>query len=828
MDIMKRNTQFFLAIAAGLAAIVAPAAAQPRQAPQGRVDGTVADSASGKSLPGATIAIWSAADSMLVTGAIAERDGGFAVTGLMPGEYYVKITYVGYVPRVIGGISLKPGNLRADLGRVSLLLDAARQEEITVTAERDFMTVGIDRTIYKTGDLAVASGGNATDVLRNIPSVEVDANGQVSLRGNQNVAIQLNGRPMILRGDALTNFLRSLPADAVERVEVVTNPSAKYDPEGMGGIINIVLDQSTSRGLSGGFNGSASSNRNYGAGLNLAYGSGPWNIFGSYSFNFHGQDGSSDRYRRSLLDGPSSVLEQATENDGDYPGHSVNASADYTTGASTFSLSAVAGLNSGSGMMTNRTRILDDGGTLVGRYDRSAAEERESVPMDYRLGYKLVAEPGKHELNAEARWGREHSDITVDYIQNNLALDGSPGDSLPLRQRSSEDHTISNYAFQLDYFRPIWEGSRLETGYKGEVERTEGDYRFDEFDHAADRFMKVDGLSNSHDYRREVHAVYGTLGQEFGDFSAQFGVRLEQALTRFDALSTAESFDNDYFSVFPSAFLNYKADEALQFKASYSRRIQRPWIQSLDPTINFVDPTFRFSGNPNLQPEYTDSYELGMVWFAEGASVTLTPFYRRTTDVIRRYDVTDSSGVSTVTFLNFDENESYGVDLIGSGRVGDWMNAFAAVSGYRTVTDAGNIRDELGSEGFIWMLRGNASFVLMQGLDLQVSFFYRAPMNIEAGHIDSWSMLDFSIQQRVFGEHGRIGLRVSDPFKWMGFSVVRDDDRFYQTFAQNWNSRGVFLNFSYNFGAQDRMQRRNRGTQSQPPSGGGGMDGFGM
>lgn len=824
-----KGKQVHLAVLIGLAMVSVPALAQPGRGPQGSVAGTVADSASGRSLSGATVALWSAADSTLVTGAIVERDGGFAITGLMPGDYYAKITYVGYLPRVIGSIKIEPGKLTADLGNIILISDVARQEEVMVTAERDFMSVGIDRTIYKTGDLAVASGGNATDVLRNIPSVEVDPNGRVSLRGNQNVAIQLNGRPLILQGDALANFLRSLPAEALERVEVVTNPSAKYDPEGMGGIINIVLDQQTSRGLSGGVNLAASTVRYYGAGLNLSYGDGPWNIFGSYSINHYGSNSKSDRLRRSYVNNPPVVIRQFNDEEGTYLGHSLNASVDYSVGASTFSLSAIGGFSSGGGTTLISTSEQDINGGMIRRYERSATEDRESIPMDYRAGYKLVMEPGKHELTAEVRWSQDLSEIPVDYRYNGLPLDISSGDTVRQLQRSDEDHTVTNSALQLDYVRSLWEGSTLETGYLGELDRTQGNYTLSTFDNDAGSFVRESLWDNNYDYKRQTHAVYGTLGHEFGDFTAQVGVRLEQALSNFNALTSAQSFKNDYFSAFPSAFLNYKVNDGLQFKASYSRRIQRPWIESLNPTINFVDPTFRFSGNPYLKPEYTDSYEFTAVWFGEKSSITLTPFYKRATDLIRRYDITDSNGISTVTFLNFDENKSYGADMVGTLRVGDWMNSFASASIYQTVTDAGNVENELGSEGLIWVVRGNVSFVVMQGTDLQISYFYRAPMNIENGTIGAYSQLDLAVQQRVFGDRGRIGIRASDPFKWAGFSVIRDEPRFYQEYDQTWNSHGFYLTFSYNFGAQDRMQRRNTGGQ-QPPGGGGGggMDGYGM
>ncbi len=678
---------------------------------EGKVTGMVTDSADGAPLGGATVSIWNAADSTLVTGAIAGRDGGFSIDGLRPGRYYLKVTYVGYRPGLIPGVAIRPAALEADLGRIALGVAASLQNEVTVTAERDFMTVQADRTVYKTGDLTVSAGGSATDVLRNIPSVEVDADDKVSLRGNQNVAIQLNGRPMILQGDALTNFLRGLPAGAVERIEVVTNPSVKYDPEGMGGIINIVLNQQTRRGFSGGINGAVSTTNSQNIGLNMSYGDGPWNIFGSYSLNHGTRDGSGDIYRENRIPGLTPILEQSSTNDRDFLSHALNASADYSFDRSnTLSFAAIVNSRDADGLSVNSTTEFDNDRALLRRYQRDADSRDKEIGMDYRLGYKMVADPSKHELTAELRYGNEDENDYTDYVQNDFAFDGSPRDSLRQLQRRDEDGSFSEYSLQVDYIRPLFgDASRLETGYKGEVEKIGGDAFSETLDRTSGEFRPDLELNNAYEYQRQIHALYATYSDEFGPFSTQVGVRLEQALTTFDLTTTGETFDNDYVSVFPSAFLNYKASDALQFKASYSRRVERPRIRSLNPFITYDDPQFRRSGNPQLKPEYTDSYELSGIYFGEGVTLTATPFYRRSTDVIRRFEIIDSTGISTSTFLNFDVNTSYGLDLIGTLRPAEWLRAFASVSAYRSVTDADNVDADLGSDGFAWSARGNVT-----------------------------------------------------------------------------------------------------------------------
>ncbi len=827
---MNKASHCSLLSAALVAAFTSAALAQQgrpgTQMPQGSIAGTIIDGATGGPLASATVAVRSSADSSLVTGAIVDKDGTFAISGLRPGGYYARISFVGYTTRFID-VAIRPESLNLTLGDITLLPDSSLKNEVAVTARRDFMSVGIDRTVYKTADLLVSSGGNATDLLRNLPQIEVDADGNVSLRGNQNVAIQINGRPMTLKGVSLAAFLRGLPAGSVERIEVVTNPSAKYDPEGMGGIINIVMNQQTDLGLSGSISGALGSTNSHNASLNLGYGKGPWNLFGSYSFNYSNFRGAGDRYRENFLPGISPVVEQINYDTNRAPYHSFNASADYSMGsAGTLSMAAILTRRDGTGRSVTSSLQRERDMAFIDRYQRNDDGNNEGTGMDYRLGYKLVLQPSKHELTAELRYGSDDGEEFDAYTQSALAADGSQNGSVPSRQNVTQKSRYDVYALQLDYVRQLWDGSRLEAGYKGETERTGGDVISETFDPAANIFHPDLALNNSYDYDRRIHAAYGTIGQEFGDFGAQAGVRLEQAYTTFDLKTTGESFDNNYFSVFPSAFLTYKAGDELQLKASYSRRVQRPWIGALNPFVTYDDPQFRRSGNPYLKPEYTDSYEFSSSYFADGASLTLTPFYRHTTDALRRWEIVDSAGISTGTFVNFADHTSYGADLIGTVRVGEWMSAFASLSGYKTVTDASNVRSDLASEGFSWMVRGNATFTLPAGFTLQTSLSYRAPMVIEGGEMKSWSMIDFAVQKKLLEDRGRLGLRVSDPFNLSGFGFTRRDDIYYQTYSRKWSSRGVFLTFSYSFGSPNQTQRRDRGQQTAPASGGDGMMGM--
>jgi outer membrane receptor protein involved in Fe transport len=806
-----------LFIASSLAAVAQPRGAG--QGPQGTIVGSVVDSASGDPLRLATVAIFSQSDSVLVTGALTESNGAFTIVGLRPGRYYARVSFLGYTPHFVSDVVVGPGASRVDLGRIAIAEATIAGQEVSVSARREFMTVEIDRTSYRAADMPVAAGGNATDVLRNIPSIEVDVDGNVSLRGNQNVVVLLNGRALTMTGDALTSFLQNLPANSIDRIEVIPNPSAKYDPEGMSGIINIVLKEQGSRGLSGGANAGIGTQDSYSAGVNLAYGSGPWSIYGNYGFNASSRRFTGTRDQISYVSTLAPGLQQESSEKRAWSGHVLNGSIEYALDArSSLALNTILSLRGGSSSGTSRYRELDTAGAVFSRYDRANDADDDGSGMDYRLSYKWVAEASKHELTAEARYSLNTDDNVSSYTQTERHLDETPMDN-PALQHVSQSDDNRDVALQIDYVRPIADDGRLEAGYKGELEQVSGDLNSQSYDYASGEFRPDVSVNNTYDYDRQIHAAYAIYAHDFGVIGAQVGARVEQAMTTFDQKTTGESFDNDYFSVFPSAFVTYKPSDAVNLKASYSRRINRPWIQTLNPFVSQDDPTFREMGNPYLKPEYVDALELSFNHFSDITSLTVTPYYRRTTDVIRRYgDLDSTTGVGTVTFRNFDESTSYGADIVATLRLGERYNLFAGGSLYQMTTDASNVEQGLSSDAFGWNARLNATVGLIEGMDMQLTWFYRSPWALEGGgEVKAFQGTDVAVTQKLLDNRLRIGVRVSDVFDQRGFSVTRTDPQYEISFTRKPSSRTAMLTLSYSFGTPDRSARRRPQTQQQGP-----------
>ena len=778
---------------------------------QGSVGGIVVDGATGEPMEAATIAVWSGADSSLVTGAITDAKGAFAIEGLRRGRYYIEASFIGYRPLRIADVAVTPAAPRVDLGTIRLEPDNTFLDEVEVTAERAFVEVGIDRTVYNTKDQPVTAGGSASDVLRNIPSVEVDIDGNVSLRGNQNVAILINGRPSPMTGEALTSFLQGLPSEMVERVEVIPNPSARYDPDGMSGILNIVLRQQADIGLGGNLTANGGTQSSFGASGNLNYGKGPWGIFTSYSLRGGNRDSEGDTFRENRFMDPLTYLDQEEIGERTMLSNTFNTTVDYRLSRqNTVSLSAMLSQRGGTNDGLTAYRTLDAGQDLTERLQRSTTSERSDFNMDYRLSFKRVLEAQRHELSAELRYEGEWEDDRGDYTQQLLTAAGAPAG--PAELETSDVSEQNNEAtFQIDYIRPL-AGGRLETGLKSELRLMNSEAYLEDFDHERGTWVPDVGQNNAFDYDQQIHAAYGIYAREAGRLGVQVGVRLEQALNTFDLKTTGEAYDNNYFSAFPSAFLTYKLQESeagsRSVKLSYSKRINRPNEWQLNPFGDFQDPLFRRVGNPYLNPEYTHSFEASLTQFTQGASLTLTPYFRRTVDVVRWYTEVTPDGVSVTTFRNLDESDSWGAEAIGTLRLGQRLNAFASFNAYRVVTDGSNVSSDYSNDAFGWAARGNATINLTPDLDLQLSYFYRAPMNVEGGRMGAMSRGDIGVRQKLWGERASLSLRLSDPFNTMVMRGWREDDRFYQQMRRDWNARQLNLTFTYNFGQQQRRPNR--------------------
>ncbi|HEX8387217.1 MAG TPA: outer membrane beta-barrel family protein, partial [Rubricoccaceae bacterium] len=597
-------------------------------------------------LVGATVALYAA--GAFVTGAAADTEGAFRIEGVPAGTYRVRLSFVGYVSEVREGVAVQAGQT-TDLGAVVLTADAALLGETVVTAERELVEQRADRTVYNVAAQPVTAGGNALDALQTLPSIEVDTEGTLSLRGGQNVAVQINGRPVPVSGAQLAALLRQIPAQTVDRVEVIPNPSAQYEPDGMSGIVNLVLKQNTGRGLSGGATLGGGTAPSAEASGNVAYQRGPWDASGSYGYRYHrfGIDGTSTQVQ--FLGAGDAAVEQTFGHRNGVGSHLLNGSLDYTPAEGT-TVGARGTLGFRGGTADQDVAYVFGPGTAGAAYRTRVTDgDVGGLTADAALTARRETGPGRR-LAAEARWTRNDDD------RDERFSDAALGAASPSVAWSRASDLVDEGSVQVDAARALG-GLQVEAGAKG-TRRDIGTARtFSRGDAGA----ADPGRSGAFSYDESVGAVYAQASRGLGAFQFQAGLRAESAWRNVAPGGGQAPIEDRYASLYPSAFALYTASPGTTVKASTSRRVNRPQAMFLNPTPRFQDTLTVDVGNPALRPEYTMAYELALQY---RYVVTVTPFYRRTTDVIRRRTVFDpATGASTGTFQNLDSQDSYGADL---------------------------------------------------------------------------------------------------------------------------------------------------------------------
>ncbi|MEM1055834.1 MAG: TonB-dependent receptor [Bacteroidota bacterium] len=788
-------------------------------AQEATLTGSVLDGESDLPLPTATVALWTpGADSSLVGGVTANIDGEFSLQA-EPGEYSLVISFVGYQTM---RQPLSVGTEAVDLGVVRLLPDAAALSTVQVRGERSQVAARIDRTVYSTADNPVNEGGTATDVLSNLPSVDVDIDGNVSLRGSGSVAIFINGRPAPVSADFIAAYLRSLPAGTIDRVEVIPNPSAAFEPDGVGGVINIVLKENTDLGLGGTFAAGTDTQGGLNATGAVTYGRGPWSLAATYGIRSDQREGSGSTFSINRFEASPTTLDQAEVQDRSRLSNFVSFSADYALAENTTLTSQLQlGIQSGDQEELNATLRQDASGATMAEYERLATESGDGYSGGLRLGLRQQF-GDNHSLTVEANAEAEEEGELQAFNDRIFLGDATFG----LPPQIDEDDAEREVELRIDYTQPL-AGFQIDIGYNGSIE-TESS-TLDARRMGADGLLTPDpNLSNSYDFDERVQAIYAQASRDWGLVGVQLGLRAEQATTTLGLLTTGEQFDNDYQSLFPSAFLALNLSELTTIRGGYSRRINRPRRWELNPFPSFdVTGSIIRQGNPALRPEYTDSFEVRAQQITPFGSLALTPYYRRTTDIIRRIaSPPDADGVSVRSPQNLDTADAWGAEAVLALDDVGGFDGFLSLEGFRLQTGtAATSEAELSSDAFGWGGRVNATYAfgdrfgLGGDLDLQTTVRYTAPIDTEQGRRGARADVNLALRQALFSDRAALTLQVRDPFDVTDLQLVLDQPELFQEIERNWGVRQFGLTFSYTLGRQDRQ--RDRGQNG----GGGGYAG---
>ncbi|HEY2067494.1 MAG TPA: TonB-dependent receptor [Gemmatimonadaceae bacterium] len=781
-------------------------AAAHAQAGVGEIRGRLTDSASAEAVTSGSITARRASDSAFAGGALPKADGSFIVDGLAAGRYTVRVRALGFAPLVRANVVISAEKPVVDLGALTLSRVAAKLEGQVVTAEREDATLAPDRNSYSTKNMTTASGGTAVDVLRNVPSVEVDGNNNVTLRGNANVVVQINGRSSPLKGDQLGNFLAQLPASTVKNVEVSTNPSAKNDPEGTAGIINIVLNQQAEMGLSGGLTAGTGTTQQANLSGNIGRQAGPLTLLLSAS---HYQDrrqlaGFSDRTNLAIPD--PAFVESRSDGSMQPRWESMTFRSEYRLTEQN-AISADAMLSGGRFARQNGAYYtnLDSARDVIGQFDQFNNQASTSLSQDYTLAFHRTAggSTGMSTpvLSTELRYSRNR------WSTDNDLFGALTGTSALSRERDASRDLMPAWNLQTDYTHTFGAGTKLESGFKGIARSNSDNFSAAYLDTTTGAYAVDASRASAFDYHERIGALYSVLSQQVNKLQAQAGLRLEEASTRLALPTIDQVYETRYASAFPSGIVSYNFTEMRQAKLSYSRRITRPNPGQLSPIEWRDDARHLYHGNPDLRPEYTDAVELGLQDAHSWGSVQLNPYLRRTANAVRYIQTVDSTGVTVGTFDNVAQTTTVGADLNVNYHTGA-LTLFGGGSAYRYTSDAANLGGNLSTRAFVWSARMNGTWKLSQVTDLQVFANYRAPFATEGGSQTAFVFMNLAVRRKLWGDQGSVTFRVADPFNLMSYGYRTQDARVVELTERHFGVRGLFITITRNFGQQLKLRSR--------------------
>ena len=800
----------------------------------GVVYGEVEDLQSGGPIEFATISILAFDEDKVITGGVTDAKGRFRITEIPLGRFRAQIGFMGYTSTTVEDIRLNPrGGIEQDLGTLRLEPNVQALEAAEIVEQRSTLEMMIDRKVFRVGDDLNSAGANATELLRNVPSVDVDIDGNLSLRGSGNVTVLIDGRPSGLVGSATQSLLEQIPASSIDRVEIITSPTAKYDPEGVAGILNIILKKDKLEGKHGQFsftwgtdeNHSGSVNGNMrGQKLNFSFNAG-WNQRNNY------RSGDSERQQAfgGTLAGAYDSLSVLTSNslaDSESQSWNVRAGLDWTpTPKTTWNVGIRT--NQSQNASTEDVVNLETWSTdALGGFTRYGLSSRDNASTDLDVGYEHKYGE-RHTLQAFARWSQREG-ISHDSLWQDLP---SPAlDTAYLANANLNDGGNWNTTVQVDYEKPLDHDGKLELGYKTILRESNEDQRFWQRDSARIPFEQAYDFR----YREDIHAAYVTWGRKYGAWGVQVGGRGEVVYTTAelqgdsaDIAAAVEQlggedalFVNDYVSFYPSANLSYTVDDRNQWVLSYNRRVNRPRGRQVNPFVDNADPRNLRYGNPFLRPEYTDGLEFGHQLTTKSLTLTTSLFYKTTRDVIRRFVEVDGQGIAYRTFVNLARQSNSGLEVVAMWRKGRTLQVRLNGSVYFQSTDGSNLAPDLGNNGF----QGNAGYqvsALVKGdWKVQVDGRYRAPAEYPQGTFAGYVSHSAAVNRDFYGGKLRASLRVSDIFDQRQWTYTSEGSDFFQDGTFKRQSRFVFASLTWSWGKLEPGSKRSRGGYDRGGSGG--------
>ena len=778
----------------------------------GTVSGKVVDSSSKKPVEYANISIFSSKDSSIITGAVSNENGIFEIKNVPPGQYYAKVSFIGFATKTIKNIKLDPKNNGLQIGTIDLKASSIKLGAVVVKGKNDMIVTNLDKQVINVGKDLQSAGGTALDVMQNIPALTVDIDGNISLMGSSNVTILVDGKPTGMAGLNSSDVLTSIPASSIKSVEVVTNPSAKYDPDGTAGIINIVLKKKSNLGFNGILNLNAGTGTKYTGGTNFNYRTGDINLFGDLSgrmFDFN-RTGLTDR--TSFFDNSTSYLDQSSNGGYNMYMGNVNVGLDYLlddNNTLSFSTQFRQFHMKNSGDVLNSQ--LNDVSSLENYFVNSSEANRMVKATTYSLDYKRDFDNPQQKWTADAMYTTVNMNSASGTNYNYYITNGSPSSD----PASLINNTYNNFhhmlIFQSDYIQPLGKHNRLDVGIKSSISELGMDYNFFNFDPAINLWINNAARSNNFDYKEQIHAIYGIYTGSFGNFQYEGGIRGEYDGTNAQLINNGISFNRHYTSLYPSAYLAYQFTPLEQFKISYSRRVDRPRPWQINPFINYSDSLNLTYGNPSLAPQYTNSYEMGYSTIFFDFNLYSSLFLKQTSGMITQISNMINNGITETTYQNIASENNYGIEVIANGSLFPWWKLNANASYFRAdINDPVYITGTTSNYSYSWTGRINSTWDIDKTLALQLTSTYYSPVVRPQGKTNAIYFTDIALKKEFWNGKLSVNLRLSDIFNTMKYASETYGNGFTMFNTGRRDSRIFYLGITYNLNDYKQQPDQNK------------------
>ncbi len=790
------------------------------------VTGTIIDKETKQPLEYATI-IFTPLKGGKITGGITNAKGNFKID-VTKGIYTISIEFISFKTKTFENQIIDSDT---NLGIIALEINTESLDEVEIIAEKSTVEIRLDKKIYNVGKDMTVKGGTASDVLDNVPSVTVDIEGNVSLRGNDNVRILVNGKPSGLVGLSGADALRQLPAEAIEKVEVITSPSARYEAEGTAGILNIILRKGKAQGFNGAFSSSIGYPENYGFSANLNYRTKKFNLFTNTGYNYRNSPGNSLAYVTFFDD---IGIEEAYRDEVvnyDRKGNRFNTRLGieyYLNETSSITGTFLFRNSNGDDIATNLINEFDSNKNLTISSIRTEFEDEKEKTIEYNLNYTKNFDKSGHKLTLDFQYG----ETTETEIANIIDIDTYPITNQNESEKTGTDELGKEILFKGDYTLPINENTQFELGFKIDLDELNSDYLVETLENGS--FVNNINYSNTLDFQQNIFAIYSQFGKKINKFSYLLGLRAEKTNRKINLIQSNEVYNKNFTEFFPTLNLGVELNDSENITLGYSRRLRRPHHWFLNPFESRTSETYIRKGNVNLDPTYTNSFDFGYLKKWENFTLNSSIYYQHSLNnfemiqidewrdkvgnVIENPDSENPDHLKVIirSPINLSAQNRYGFEFTANYNPFKWWRISNSFNFFKAITTGEYNSVSYDSNDVTWFTRLTSRITLPGKIDWQTRGMYMAPSERAQSKRDGMLSVNLAFSKDVLKEKGTISLNVSDLFNSRKHQSETYSPTTYTYSEFQWRQRQIMLNFAYRFN-----QKKQRGPSQRTYDGGG-------